>query len=280
VLDELSLLKGIPYKINDQLSIKHPTLNEIFEYGEENYFRAVNLFCLKPYDLMVQLNDMGIEYDTIDNYELFLMLYNLDYYKKDIDWLLNKNSNISYMLKLKEQYVLETSKERKKVILDKVFQELNNYNQQYNFQKYVNQQNNEIVLYDNVVDVKIDRLIYYEISTFLKAINHILEKNEFNPANKTAKKMILSEKRRELEKLQKSNKKFDSVLSKLVSSIVWNENSKVGIKDVWNLHIYQVYDGLCKIQKRDNYKQTMQGIYAGTIDQSKIDLSKIDWISK
>jgi hypothetical protein len=246
VLDELSLLKGIPYKINDKLSIKHPTLNEIFEYGEENYFRAINLFCLKPYDLMVQLSDMGVEYETINNYELFLMLYNIDYYKQDINWLLTTNVN----------------------------------QQQYNFQKYVNQQNNEIVLYDDVFDIKIDRLIYYEISTFLKQINDISEKNEFNPANKTAKKMILSEKKRELEKLQKSNKKFESVLSKLISSIVWNENSKVNIQDVWNLHIYQVYNGLYKIQKRDNYKQTMQGIYAGTIDQSKIDLSKIDWVSK
>lgn len=240
MVNELSLLKGTGYKINDKIIVKHPTLNEIFEYGEENYFRAVNLFCLKPYDLMVQLDDMGVDYCTVDNYQLFLMLYSVDNYQNDIEWLIGK----------------------------------------YDFQKYVNQQNDEIVLYDSTQNIIIDRLSYMQISDFLKKINYVPDRNEFNPANKMARKMVLNDKRRELQKLQKNDNQFESVLGNLISALVWNPNSKETIHTVWDLHIYQFYNGLRRIQKVNEYNNTMRGLYAGTIDQTKINLSNIDWTAK
>ena len=88
MIEEIKLLRGDSYKINDKLTIKHPTIKEIVEYGEENYFRLINLFCLKPYDLIVQLYDAGVDYADMTNYDLFLLLYIIDFYKEDIKWLI------------------------------------------------------------------------------------------------------------------------------------------------------------------------------------------------
>lgn len=44
------------------------------EFGEGDYFRFVYTICAIPSDMKASLWDMGIDYEKIDDFELFMML--------------------------------------------------------------------------------------------------------------------------------------------------------------------------------------------------------------
>lgn len=74
LIDKLKLLRGDDVVINDNIIIHHPTLNEIYEYGEADYFQLVSLLLATPYDYKVQLWDAGVDYEVVPPFELFFTL--------------------------------------------------------------------------------------------------------------------------------------------------------------------------------------------------------------
>lgn len=72
--DELQMYFGEDYKVNDYITIHSPTLGEIIEMGERKYFSVVHVFTCIPSDMKSQLFDMGIDYEEISDFELFIML--------------------------------------------------------------------------------------------------------------------------------------------------------------------------------------------------------------
>lgn len=69
------LLYATDYRINDYIRIVIPTVGQILE-KEEAYYAALGAVVATPYDYMVQLDDMGIDFSTINDYELFMLLFN------------------------------------------------------------------------------------------------------------------------------------------------------------------------------------------------------------
>ena len=59
---DLCMLGGNDWKIDDNLKIKNPKIKEMFDIGYEKYSLYVTLITSSPYDLMVELNDIGIDY--------------------------------------------------------------------------------------------------------------------------------------------------------------------------------------------------------------------------
>ena len=68
MISKLELLKGDKYKINDNIVINHPTLGEIEQFGEKQYWSIVSTLTASSYDFRFQLDDMGYDYDEIDDY--------------------------------------------------------------------------------------------------------------------------------------------------------------------------------------------------------------------
>lgn len=238
MISELLLQDGKSYKINQHLTVKHPTIDDIrsSEKNETDYNNAVSLLCLKPYDLMVELDDKGIDYYTLSNYDIFLMLHSIPSYKEALKFLVGE----------------------------------------YDFRSATNTINNEQILYDGMNDVVIDRLIYSEMSNFIKKINFISDKTEFNPGNKYTRKIILEEKRRQQNR-KKNNQTEFSKLASQIRFLVWNNQLGVTYKTVGDLYIYQFYEGIYSLKKTDHYKQIMNGIYSGNVDQKNINFEDIDW---
>ena len=67
-----NLLRISDYEINDKISVHVPTVNEIFDFGDQKYYSIVQTLIATPFDLMVELDDIGIDYESITNYQLFL----------------------------------------------------------------------------------------------------------------------------------------------------------------------------------------------------------------
>lgn len=62
---------GDDHVINDKIRIRQPTIGEIVEYGEQEYFSMVNLLCAISSDFKPELFDMGLDYEKITDIEMF-----------------------------------------------------------------------------------------------------------------------------------------------------------------------------------------------------------------
>lgn len=160
-IDECQMYFGMDYKVNDYITIHTPTVGEIIEFGEREYFSVVRLFTCIPSDMKSQLWDMGVDYEEISDYELFIMLARSaqpDQTKLlfgDFDWT-----------------KLEVGE---------------------------NQENHKIVMFNRETGAIIDELAYIKISSYLRKLHGIVPKVE-HALNKTTKKILIDLDRQEILK--------------------------------------------------------------------------------
>ena len=150
-MSTINLLYKHQYDINDSIKIVIPTVGEIIE-DEDNYYGIVSTLTAMPIDSMLILDKCGIDFTQINEYELFLLLFDS---LKELDTHL-------------------------------IFGDLD----LTKFETSVNSQNGNVVLYDTDDDIVIDRAIHNKIAMVLREIHH-LEKNNKKPANEEAKKYMI-----------------------------------------------------------------------------------------
>ncbi len=158
----INLLYQKEYVINDFIKIPIPKVGEILEC-EDAYYGLVALLTAMPIDMMVQLDDIGIDFTAINEYDLFLLLFS-------------------------------TLQERDTSL---IFGELN----LKSFKTAVNEQNGNIVLLDTKTGAMIDRAIHARIANALRAIHH-LERNRRKPANGEAKEYMLRRAREKMRRMK------------------------------------------------------------------------------
>lgn len=168
------------YAINDSVHIIIPKVGEILK-DEDAYYNLVSALIAMPIDMMVQLDDAHIDFTKINEYELFLLLFE----------------------GLKKQ---DTSL---------IFGDLDLKN--FDFDE--NPQNGMITLYDKERDIRIDRAIHGQIAAALRKIHH-LEKNRRKPANAEAKEYMLKRARDKLKrkKNRKEDSQLESLIVALVNT--------------------------------------------------------------
>lgn len=234
-----SLLNLDQINVTETISLRIPTVGEILE-DEQTYYSIVSSLTASPYQYMVQLDDMGVDYTQITDYELFMMLFPM-FAKSD---------------------------------LSIIFGDL--YTSDYNV--YVDNSNSTNILYSptNGLDYKIDEFVYNQLSDMLRKINNI-EKVKSKPGNEEAKRYLLEKER----KRQKRNarKPYEPYLEKLVIALVNRPEFKYNYEETMNLSIYKFNQSFKQIQTSITFDNTMIGVYAGTVDTSKMkDKSCLSWI--
>ena len=178
-VDELKLYIGDDYVINDKIKVIQPTIRQIAEFGERDFFSVVHTLCAIPSDMKSQLWDMGIDWMEIDPYDLFVML--------------------SQTL---------TPDRTKPLFGDLDFTKLKPY-------KHPNVEG-EVILADKESGVLIDKMIHYRIVSYLRKAFNITPKVE-RAKNEITKRILIEEDRRKIE--QNKNKPFKSFLLPLISSV-------------------------------------------------------------
>lgn len=162
-IDELKMYFSEPFYINDKITIYIPTIGDIVEFGERQYYGMIHTLTCIPSDMKSQLFDMGVDYENISDFELFAML--------------TRNlTPESTRLVLGD---LDLSK----------------------FGLYTNSENNELVLYDEESDTTIDKLIYMKIVEYIRKVHNIKPKIE-KAANKTTKRILIQLDRDRIKKAQ------------------------------------------------------------------------------
>jgi hypothetical protein len=75
ILENLNMLRGRDIEICDGITIRQPTLGDIEELGEDKYFSTISTFTATPFDIIAQLDEMGIDFTEITSYQLFCVIY-------------------------------------------------------------------------------------------------------------------------------------------------------------------------------------------------------------
>ena len=153
------------YKINDHITLKIPTVGEIIE-NEDAYYESISLIISTPYDMMVQLDDAGIDFTTINDWDLFCLLF------KNLQ---NRDTSL-------------------------IFGDMN----LKDFETAVNKQTGNVVLLNQKTGAIIDRAIHDKICRFLRKILCI-EKNSKKPANEATKKFMIERARQRFKRNKKKS---------------------------------------------------------------------------
>lgn len=147
----VNLLYKKQYQVTDDISVRIPCVGEIIDCEDEYYSMVFSLTAM-PIDMMVQLDDIGVDFTKINEYELFILLFN----------------------------GLKDMQSARLIFGDLDLTE---------FDAMMDTQGN-IVLRNLETGVEINRAVYNEIATAIRRI-HNLEKRIQKPGNAEAKKYMI-----------------------------------------------------------------------------------------
>lgn len=150
------MLYAQKYAVTDKISIVIPTVRDVLK-NESTYYNLVSSIISIPYDFMVLLDDVGIDFSSISSYEFFLLLFG----------------------SIRES---DTSL---------IFGDLN----LMKFSPEVNENTKSIYLLDKENGIIIDKAIHAMIGSTLRKINHIKQHNK-KPANEEARKYMIERARK------------------------------------------------------------------------------------
>lgn len=150
--DELKMFFGYDYKVNDYITVHTPSIGEIIEFGEKEYFSTVYTLTAIPSDMKSQLFDMEIDYETLEDYHLFYML------------------------------TRAINKEQTSILLGDL--DLSK------FEMCLNNETKEEVMYNPETDAILDELAYQKLVGYIRKLHGIKPKIE-HAKNKTTKKILI-----------------------------------------------------------------------------------------
>lgn len=132
-IDDLTVWMGEPYVINDKISVLQPNIRDILKFGERQYFSVVQTLCSTSSNLKSQLADAGVDWETVEDFQMFTML--APSLSKEQTYLVLGDIDLS-------QFTLIEDKEI-----------------------------GEPVLFDREHHIKIDRLVYTHIVEYLRKVH-------------------------------------------------------------------------------------------------------------
>lgn len=292
--DELKIYRGEDYVVSNYIKIHQPTLNEICDYGERDYYFMVYNLTATPQSMKVQLWDMGIDYTTITPFELFYnILYKVYSQEKtsiifgDLDFtkfqVMQRKDDESILL-YQEVYVGDIYNSKHELVyhfsnlldasrfvgcaVDDLIEELSKSNKYNNF------------IFSNVQleSIIIDEFTYNVIMDYLRQV-HIIHKDEKMPANNTTKMILIEDDREEYEK--NKNKEYHSQLKNMVSAMINSEGFKYNHSEVWNMKINAFMDSVKRISKIKNADLLLQSGYSGFgVNLKEVSNKQIDWLGE
>lgn len=158
-----SLLTSSSVDILPSLTMRIPTVDEILR-DEQHYYHLISSLTATPYQYMVQLDDYGIDFTQINDFELFMMLFPA--VAREDTGILFGNTDLSDLIRR-------------------------------------NPENGAPSLYSSQNDLTIDEFVYNRIADLIRKING-LKRETRKPGNEEARKFRIDlERKRQRRNAQK-----------------------------------------------------------------------------
>ena len=234
-----NLLYSTSIPVDEDITLRVPTVREVIE-SDGLYDQIVSAFTATPRDLMVELDDLGIDYNEIEEYDLFLLLFQ-SLETTDTSILFGGLDFSAYEMAIGER--------------------------------------DEVILQNQNTGSYIDKFKYMYLCDTLSKINYI-KRNNKKAGNKAAKDYLIQKERRKKKRAKRKAKKEENPLNGLIISLVNTAEFKYDYQSVLDLTIYQFNASVHQIIEKINFDNIMIGVYAGTVDTKKISPKSLSWIKQ
>lgn len=237
-VDELKLYRGDDYVLPNGIRIKTPTLGEICEFGEDEYMSIVSIFTATTIDRCAQLDDWGIDYTQISNFQMFCMFTQIltpdkiKLFFDDIDFSKMKPIN-------KDGKVFLTDSQHN-IFGEDDYEEASAYIRKMN----------------GIAPPK---------------YTHVT--NEF-----AKKQMIIDARNdADFQRKLRAYRGKHSTYQPYVSALVNHPYFKYNWHNVWDLKVYAFFDSLQRISIIENANHLYTGLYSGCVEYKKVK-NELDWL--
>lgn len=237
MIDKLMLISGDPITICEGITLYQPTLGAVKEFGEAKFYNTFWTFCSAPWDMPSALDDVGIDFMKITEWELF------------------------------QSIVVGLKPEQTKLI----FGELDF--SKFQLMKRTQEDGTEdIVLYDG--KILIDEKLYKNFIQYVKAMIGF-EHTGKKAGNEATRKILIIEDRK--QKKRNAKKEYESILFNGIISLVNTEEFKYDYHTVMDITLFQFTKSLVQIQGKKAACALLQGSMSGFCDTSKIPQKNFQW---
>lgn len=254
--DQLKMYFGEDYWVTDKICIHQPTIGDILEFGDSDFYSMVNTICANPTTFRLALWKKGIDWNKMSDYELFISIIRA-YTPKDTH-LLFGDLNFSWFIPIHDE-------EKNTDVLVNVPRNENGEPLPFNI--------NEVAI--------IDEIVYMRLVKYIRTMFNINPKVE-HAKNKATKEAIIWEDEQNLT-IEKQKQKEEGNLSKsillpLISGLVNHPGFKYKLQELKEVGIVQFMDSVQRLQLYENTTALLKGIYSGMIDSSKIKQKDLNWL--
>lgn len=247
--DELKMYFGKPFDVGNGMTIYQPTIGQILNIGEEKFYSTLYIFVGNPTMFRLQLWDMGVDWNKITSYDLFMST--ITGINKEVSDLLFGDLDFSGF-----------------ALYGKNIEQINDDGE------------TEIIqiptLYSQSLDIEISKDDYTLISEYLQVMFNIHPKVE-RAKGRATKEAIIEEDRMNLAMRQKE-KQSGSILLPLISSCLNHPGFKYKLNELEDVGICYFMDSVQRLQVYESSTAVMKGMYSGFVDGSKIKPENYNWM--
>ena len=217
--------------------IYQPTIGQIIDYGEEDFWQMLNPFVTNPTTHRVFLWENGIDWNKISEYTLFRTLLGLSGFTPDKTALLFGDLNLSEFVPYG------------------VYDDNGNIT-------------NEITLYNKEKDIELSEDDFNEMVFYIRTMFNMFPKVE-KAKNKATKESIIFEEKMNMQNKEESNN--SSILFSLISACVNHPGFKYKTTELEDVGIFEFMDSTKRLQIYEQTTALLSGMYSGMIDTKGID---------
>lgn len=242
--DMMKMYFGDNFVFNKYITFYQPTIGEIMDFGEKNLQRAINPLVGNTTSYRLQLWDAGIDWNTISDWELFILLYKT--MTPDITCIVFGRFDFTKLVAVKQ---IDTDT----IILGYPI---------YNNDK-------EIIDFETVID----EFGYYRLRSYVRMIFN--QNPKVQKAKGRAKEVLIRRDREELRKRQESAV-GSSFLLPLISGLVNHPGFKYKKNELKEVGYIEFMDSVQRLSVYENTTAFLKGMYSGFMDTSKIPKDELE----
>lgn len=266
LISKAFLLSGRDLEVLPGIKVRHPLLSEILDINsgvlcEELYWAYVSTIMSDPYDHMVMLDDMGIDYEKSNPFEVFVIRWNKareEYAEKKSEYdnmgtspLLPYIDAMSFFFGAGREFKIVKARDQLFII------DLNDENW---------------VLNEDAFCAAMD---------FIIKISCIEAEDQIKPSSPGAKKILIEDKRMEEKKRSKKVKKSEDHVERIGDALATVFSGGAGTitpENYHKIHLYQLLSSARAIQNQMVVQARLNGIYCGMLKADKITDKELRWV--
>ena len=263
-VNALRLYFGDPYPITEDITIYQPSLHEIMEYGETEFYSMLFIFIGNTTYRKLFLWENGLDWNKISDYELFINLVRM--LPPDMTKVLFGDIDFTgFNLYSRDDPDPEPEPEEglKGVAKNKFAFRL--FERTHTF---INDEQG----------IEINAEVYHDIVKVLREMFRTYPKTEYT-ASKATKELLIKEEQDKIKKAKRERgDSEESTLLPLISFCVNHPGFKYKTSELKEIKINEFMDSVQRLQVYESTHALLGGMYSGFVDTKSIPNSQFDFM--